>query len=43
MTCDNKAKGLFDKRDFVYIEANDEYRCPAGEQLIHRDSSQRMG
>ena len=30
MTCDNKAKGLYDKRDFVYIEADNEYRCPAG-------------
>ena len=43
MTSDNKAKGLFDKRDFIYVEANDEYRCPAGEQLIHRYSSSEDG
>jgi hypothetical protein len=36
MASDNKAKGLFDKRDFIYIEANDEYRCPAGERLRRR-------
>ena len=43
MTSDNKAKGFYDKRDFVYIEANNEYRCPAGERLIHRGSSQEDG
>ena len=36
MTSDNKAKGLFDKRDFIYVEAKDEYRCPAGESLPRR-------
>jgi transposase len=43
MTSDNKAKGLYDKRDFVYIEADNAYRCPAGEKLIHRGSSQEDG
>jgi len=43
MTSDNKAKGLFDKRDFIYIEANNEYRCPAGEHLIYRFSSSEDG
>ena len=43
MTSDNKAKGLFDKRDFIYIEANDEYRCPAGEGLMYRYSSAEDG
>ena len=33
----------FDKRDFVYIEADDAYRCPAGEKLIHRGSSLKDG
>jgi len=33
-TSNNKAAGLFDKSDFVYIEADDEYRCPAGERAI---------
>ena len=36
MTSDNKARGLFDKRDFVYIAEDDEYRCPAGERAIFR-------
>jgi transposase len=35
-TSNSKAAGLFDKRDFVYIEANDELRCPAGEHAIRR-------
>jgi transposase len=39
MTSDNKAKGLFDKRDFIYVEADDAYRCPAGERLPRRHSS----
>lgn len=43
MTSDNKAKGLFDKRDFIYMEADDEYRCPAGERLIYRYSSSEDG
>jgi len=43
MTSDNKARGLFDKRDFVYVEADNAYRCPAGERLIHRHSSQEDG
>jgi len=43
MTSDNKAKGLYDKRDFVYIEADNAYRCPAGERLIYRGSSLKDG
>jgi transposase len=39
MTSDNKAKGLFDKRDFIYVEVDDAYRCPAGERLPRRHSS----
>jgi transposase len=35
-TSNNKAAGLFDKRDFVYLEADDEFRCPAGERAIRR-------
>ena len=43
MTSDNKAKGRYDKRDFVYVEAADEYRCPAGRQLPYRHSSTEDG
>jgi hypothetical protein len=35
-TSNNKAQGLYDKRDFVYVEEDDEYRCPAGERAIYR-------
>jgi len=36
MTSNNLAEGLFDKRDFVYDDKRDEYRCPAGQIAIHR-------
>lgn len=39
MTSDNKARGLFDKRDFVYIAQDDEYLCPAGKRLAYHHSS----
>jgi transposase len=39
MTTNKKALGSFDKRDFVYLEASDEYQCPAGEKLARRHSS----
>ena len=39
MTSNNKARGLYDKRDFVYIEQDNEYRCPAGNRLIYHHSS----
>jgi len=35
-TSNNLAKGLFDKRDFRYNAARDEYRCPAGQRAIWR-------
>src|SRR5277367_1739660 len=31
-----KAAGRFGKRDFVYVAADDVYRCPAGERLTYR-------
>ena len=36
LTSNSKADGRFDKRDFVYDAATDEYECPAGERAIHR-------
>ena len=37
LTSNNKAHGLFDKRDFIYNAKRDEYRCPAGKRAIwHR-------
>lgn len=38
MTSNNRAKGLFDKRDFKYVPGKNEYRCPAGERAIWRFS-----
>src|SRR4030081_2036692 len=36
LTSNSKADGLFDKADFRYIAAKDEYRCPAGQRAIWR-------
>jgi len=35
-TSGKQSKGLFVRRDFKYIEKDDEYVCPAGERLINR-------
>jgi len=35
MTSGAKAAGRFGKQDFVYIAADDVYRCPAGERLTY--------
>lgn len=35
-TSGKQGRGLFVRRDFKYIEADDEYSCPAGERLINR-------
>jgi transposase len=36
LTSNSLAEGRFDKQDFIYIAADDEYRCPAGQRAIHR-------
>ena len=36
MTSGAKAAGRFGKQDFVYVAADDVYRCPAGERLTYR-------
>lgn len=38
-----KAGGHFGKQDFVYVSANDTYRCPAGERLTYRFSGVEKG
>nr|WP_279571394.1 transposase [Paraburkholderia sp. BL10I2N1] len=43
LTSNSKAEGRFDKRDFVYIESDDEYRCPAGERAIRRFTTVEAG
>jgi hypothetical protein len=36
LTSNSRFEGRFDKRDFVYDSARDEYRCPAGQTAIYR-------
>ena len=43
LTSNSKAEGRFDKRDFVYIPEQNEYRCPAGERAIWRFTSVEKG
>jgi len=43
LTSNNKAAGLFDKADFRYIRAKDEYRCPAGQHAIWRFTTVEHG
>ena len=42
-TSGNRARGLYDKSDFRYIPQEDAYRCPAGETLIWRMTTQERG
>jgi transposase len=42
-TSNNLAKGQFDKRDFHYIAADDEYQCPAGQRAIWRFTTLEHG
>jgi len=43
MTSGSKAKGQFTKQDFVYVAAEDVYRCPAGERLVYHFTSEEKG
>ena len=43
LTSNNRAKGLFDKSDFIYKPDDNEYECPAGERLIYRTTSEDKG
>src|SRR6266436_9207418 len=38
-----KAAGRFGKQDFVYVAADDVYRCPAGERLTYRYTNEEDG
>ena len=42
-TSNNKAQGLFDKQDFRYIAADDEYECPARQRAIWRFTTVENG
>lgn len=43
MTSGSKAEGRFGKQDFVYLPADDEYLCPAGQRAIKRFSTVENG
>jgi hypothetical protein len=43
MTSNNAAAGLFDKRNFIYDNKADQYRCPAGSIAIHRMTLEEAG
>ncbi len=43
MTSNAKAEGRFSKLDFIYIAADNEYQCPAGERAIHRFTTMEHG
>ena len=43
MTSSAKAEGRFGKEDFVYLPEENVYRCPAGEKLTYRYTSEEHG
>jgi transposase len=43
LTSNSRAEGRFDKQDFIYVAADDAYRCPAGERAIRRFSTVENG
>jgi transposase len=43
MTSNSLAAGRFDKQDFIYVTADNEYRCPAGQRAIYRFTSLEAG
>jgi len=43
LNSNSKADGRIDKRDFVYLPEQDEYRCPAGERAIWRFTTVEKG
>ena len=43
LTSNSKAEGRFDKRDFVYDDHSNTYRCPAGQIAIYRHTSEERG
>ena len=43
LTSGAKSDGRFGKQDFVYLAAEDVYRCPAGERLSYRYTNEEAG
>jgi hypothetical protein len=42
-TSASPTRGMFSKRDFLYLAAQDEYQCPAGERAIYRFTRSENG
>jgi len=42
-TSNNRAQGLYDKKDFVYDAERDAYRCPAGKWAPYRFTGEERG
>ena len=43
MTSGVEARGRFGKQDFVYLDDEDVYRCPAGEKLTYHYTNEENG
>ena len=43
LTSNSLTEGRFDKQDFIYIAADNEYRCPAGERASYRFTTVEHG
>jgi hypothetical protein len=43
LTSGAKAASRFGKQDFIYVAAEDIYRCPAGERLTYRFTNEEDG
>ncbi len=43
MTSGAKSEGRFSKNDFIYIDRDDEYQCPAGQRAIYRFTREENG
>jgi hypothetical protein len=43
MTSSAKAAGRFGNQDFVFVAADNVYRCPAGERLTYRYTNEEAG
>jgi hypothetical protein len=43
LTSNSKTDGRFDERDFVYLAADDEHRCPAGQRALKRFTTIEKG
>ena len=43
LTSSNRKRGMFDRGDFIYVEADDEYKCPANKRLARRTKTHDAG